>query len=194
MSQTKKKDVREAILAASFRLFSAQGYSDSSIPAIAREAGISTANVYVYFRSKLDILYTLYEPWLKERLDRLDRSLKRVGAPQERLERLLVILWRDLPRENNGFAKNIMQALSTTGGGDDYSPHLRELFQGRVAIWLADCLSVTKAESEVIAGIVLMAFDGFAMNVHLEHGMAFNANAARLFSRMLASASPAAGP
>jgi AcrR family transcriptional regulator len=194
MSQTKKKDVREAILAASFRLFSAQGYSDSSIPAIAREAGISTANVYVYFRSKLDILYTLYEPWLKERLDRLDRSLKRVGAPQERLERLLVILWRDLPRENNGFAKNIMQALSTTGGGDDYSPHLRELFQGRVANWLAGCLSVTKAESDVIAGIVLMAFDGFAMNVHLEHGMAFNANAARLFSRMLASAPPAAGP
>ena len=185
MSQTKKKDVREAILAASFRLFAAQGYSDSSIPAIAREAGISTANVYVYFRSKLDILYTLYEPWLKERLDRLDRSLKRVGSPQERLERLLVILWRDLPRENNGFAKNIMQALSTTRGGDDYSPHLRELFQDRVALWLADCLAVTKAESKVIAGIVLMAFDGFAMNVQLDHGMAFNANAARLFGRML---------
>lgn len=185
MSQTKKKDVREAILAAAFRLFSAQGYSESSIPAIAREAGISTANVYVYFRSKLDILYTLYEPWLKERLDRLDRSLKRVGSPPERLERLLVVLWRELPRENNGFAKNIMQALSTTGGGDDYSPHLRELFQGRVAAWLMDCLSVTKAESDVIAGIVLMAFDGFAMNVHLEHGMAFNANAARLFSRLL---------
>lgn len=185
MSQTKKQDVREAILAASFRLFSEQGYSDTSIPAIAREAGISTANVYVYFRSKLDIIYTLYEPWLKERLERLDRSLKRIASPERRLERLLVILWRELPRENNGFAKNIMQALSTTGGGDDYSPHLRELFQARVAGWLADCLAVTPPDSDVIAGIVLMAFDGFAMNVHLEHGMAFNASAARLFSRML---------
>ena len=64
-----------------------------------------------------------------------------------------------------------MQALSTTGGGDDYSPHLRELFQARVAGWLADCLAVTPPDSDVIAGIVLMAFDGFAMNVHLEHGM-----------------------
>jgi AcrR family transcriptional regulator len=191
MSQTKKQDVREAILAVSFRLFSAQGYSDTSIPAIAREAGISTANVYVYFRSKMDILYTLYEPWLKERLDRLERSLKKIAAPQQRLERLLAILWRDLPRENNGFAKNIMQALSTTGGNDDYSPHLRELFQGRVAVLLAECLSLTRAESRVIAGIVLMAFDGFAMNVHLEHGMAFNASAARLFSRMLVSSQSA---
>lgn len=192
MSQTKKEDVREAILAASFRLFSEQGYSSTSIPAIAREAGISTANVYVYFRSKLDIVYTLYEPWLKERLDRLDRSLKKIKEPEVRLERLLAILWRDLPRENNGFAKNIMQALSTTGGGDDYSPHLRELFQDRVAVWLVDCLSVSQAESEVIAGIVLMAFDGFAMNVHLEHGMAFTAKAAKLFSRMLMSPRPAA--
>ena len=86
-----------------------------------------------------------------------------------------------------------MQALSTTRGGDDYSPHLRELFQDRVALWLADCLAVTKAESKVIAGIVLMAFDGFAMNVQLDHGMAFNANAARLFGRMLGAASSTTG-
>ncbi|SEB01497.1 TetR/AcrR family transcriptional regulator [Variovorax sp. YR216] len=188
MSQRKKEGVREAILAAAFRLFSAQSYIETSIPAIAREAGISTANVYVYFASKLDILYTLYEPWLNERLEKLDRSLKRVASPEARLERLLVALWRDLPHETNGFAKNIMQALSTTGGGDAYSPHLRELFQSRVAKWIESCLSVSAAESDVIAGVVLMAFDGFAMNVHLDHGMACDAKTARLFSRLLAGA------
>lgn len=186
MSQRKKEGVREAILEAAFRLFSAQSYIETSIPAIAREAGISTANVYVYFSSKLDILYTLYEPWLNERLEKLDRSLKRVASPEARLERLLVALWRDLPRETNGFAKNIMQALSTTGGGDAYSPHLRELFQSRVAKWIESCLSVSPAESEIIAGVVLMAFDGFAMNVHLDHGMACDARTARLFSGLLA--------
>ena len=78
---------------------------------------------------------------------------------------------------SNGFANNMMQALSTSGGNDDYSPHLRELFQGRVARWMADCLTVTRrARADIIAGVVLMAFDGFAMNVHLEHGMAFNAD------------------
>jgi len=188
MSQRKKEGVREAILEAAFRLFSAQSYVETSIPAIAREAGISTANVYVYFGSKLDILYTLYEPWLNERLEKLDRSLKRVASPEARLERLLVALWRDLPRETNGFAKNIMQALSTTNGGDAYSPHLRELFQSRVAKWVESCLSVSPAESDVIAGVVLMAFDGFAMNVHLDHGMACDAKTARLFSRLLAGA------
>jgi AcrR family transcriptional regulator len=187
MSQQKKQGVREAILEAAFEQFSARGYSETSIPAIAGAAGISTANVYVYFHSKLDILFTLYEPWLRERLDKLDRSLRRVKDPQSRLQRLLLALWRDLPRETNGFANNVMQALSTSSGNTDYSPRLREMFQGRVAQWVADCLGLDAPRSELIAGVVLMAFDGFAMNVHLAHGMACNAETARVFSAVLSA-------
>ncbi|MEO6270207.1 MAG: TetR/AcrR family transcriptional regulator, partial [Lautropia sp.] len=110
MVQRRKEGVRDAILEAAFKLFSEQGYSETSIPAIARGAGISTANVYVYFDSKIDILFTLYAPWLDERLERLGRSLKRVTDPRIRLRKLLLALWRDLPRESNGFANNVMQA------------------------------------------------------------------------------------
>lgn len=189
MSQRKKAGVREAILQAAFGLFSERGYSDTTIPAIAREAGISTANVYVYFGSKIDILFTLYEPWLRERLDRLDRSLARVSDPQQRLQRLLLAFWRDLPRESNGFANNVMQAVSTSGGGADYSPRLRKLLQGRVALWLRDSIGLASPrEATLVAGVILMAFDGFAINVHLSHGMACNAELARLFARLLRGA------
>lgn len=187
MVQRKKEGVRDAILDAAFRQFSERGYTETSIPAIAREAGVSTANVYVYFNSKIDVLFTLYAPWLDARLDKLERSLRRVADPQERLRRLLLALWRDLPRESNGFANNVMQAVSTSSGSGDYSPHLRELFQGRVARWIQNCLDVTPRESELIAGVVLMAFDGFAMNVRLVHGMACNVEIARLFGRLLAA-------
>jgi AcrR family transcriptional regulator len=187
MVQRKKEGVREAILEAAFRLFSEQGYTETSLPAIAREAGISTANVYVYFNSKIDVLFTLYSPWLEERLDKLERSLRRVADPQERLRRLLLALWRDLPRQSNGFANNVMQAVSSSSGSGDYSPNLREVFQGRVARLIEDCLTVTAHESELIAGVVLMAFDGFAMNVRLVHGMACNDELARLFGRLLAA-------
>ncbi len=185
MSQRKKEGVREAILAAAFDLFSTQGYSVTNIPAIAGAAGISTANVYVYFHSKIHILFTLYEPWLRERLDKLDRSLRRIADPRQRLQRLLLALWRDLPRETNGFANNVMQAVSTSSGNGDYSPHLREMFQGRVAGWVAGCLGLDAPQSERIAGVMLMAFDGFAMNVHLAHGMACDTALARTFSDML---------
>lgn len=187
MAQRKKEGIRDAILATAFRLFAEKGYSDTTIPAIARGAGISTANVYVYFTSKIDILFTLYAPWLEERLEKLGRSLRRVTDPGDRLNKLLLILWRDLPRESNGFANNVIQAVSTSHRNGDYSPRLRQLFQGRVAVWIEDCIDVTPRESELIAGVVLMAFDGFAMNVRLVHGVACNVEIAGLFSRLLAA-------
>jgi len=184
MAQIKKEEVRDAILAAAFKLFREQGYSETSIPAVAREAGISTANVYVYFKSKMELLFTLYEPWLQERLAKIERSLKRIESPQERLQRLLIALWRDLPREDNGFTNNLVQALST-GRSDDYSPTLRKTVQSRVAQWIASSIELTANESEVIAGVLLMAFDGFALNFHLEHGMGCDAETASLFAALL---------
>lgn len=185
MVQRKKDDVRKAILDAAFRLFSKQGYSTTTVPQIAREAGMSTANVYVYFSSKLDMLFTIYGPWLQERLDKLDRVLARIKDPRERLQRLLMTLWRELPRESNGFANNVMQAVSTSGADGDYSPQLREFFQERVAGWVRSCMAIDEREATLVASVMLMAFDGFAMNVRLVHGVACNAQMAELLSRLL---------
>ncbi|MDM0025285.1 TetR/AcrR family transcriptional regulator [Variovorax saccharolyticus] len=187
MVQRKKEGVRDAILEAAFRLFSEQGYSETSIPGIAREAGMSTANVYVYFQSKIDILFQLYSPWLLGRLDKLERAQRRIADPQERLRKLLLTLWRDLPRENNGFTNNVMQAVSTSGNGD-YSPALRQLFQSRVAGWIRECLATSAEESDMLASLALMAFDGFAMNVRLAHSPPCNDDMAQLFSRLFAGA------
>jgi AcrR family transcriptional regulator len=184
MTQRKKEDVRQAILDSAFRLFTEHGYSETSLPAIAREAKISTGNVYIYFASKLEILFSLYDPWLMNFLDRLERSVQRIESRTERLERILQGLWRDLPRESNGFANNLVQALST-GHGDQYDPKLRIAVEQRVAHWIRDCLSVSAKEAETITGVVLMAFDGFAMNYHLAHGAACTASTARLFSEFL---------
>lgn len=188
MAQTKKGDVHEAILAAAFAQFSARGYSETTIPAIAAAAGISTANVYRYFPSKLAILYTLYEPWLVERLDRLGKTLSAIVEPRLRLERLLLALWRDLPRATHGFANNVMQALSSSAQGEPYDPRLRRLFQGRVADWVSGSLGDSVENGRLIAGVALMAFDGFAMNARLAGGTRCDAKTARLIAGMLVAA------
>ena len=139
----------------------------------------------MYFSSKLDVLFTLYAPWLHERMDKLERTLARIRDPQQRLQRLLLVLWRDLPRESNGFANNVMQAVSTSGADGDYSPELREFFQARVAGWVGDCLGLNRKEATMIASVLLMAFDGFAMNVRLVHGVACDARMAELLAQRL---------
>ncbi|WP_342129279.1 TetR/AcrR family transcriptional regulator [Hydrogenophaga sp. OTU3427] len=187
MAQIKKEEVRDAILAASFELFRDKGYNDTSLPTIARAAGISTANVYVYFGSKLEILFTLYAPWIQQRLDQLDRSLARTRSRRARLEKLLLALWRDIPRDDNGFSSNVIQALASTPR-DEYNPLLRELFQGRVSSWLAEFLDMSSREAGHMAGVLLMAFDGFVINVRLAHGVGFNEEMAQMLSRILLGA------
>lgn len=186
MAQIKKEEVRGAILSAAFALFRDQGYNDTSLPAIARAAGISTANVYVYFSSKLEILFTLYAPWLQQRLDLLDRTLARTRSRQARLEKLLLTLWRDIPRDDNGFSSNLIQALASSAR-EDYNPLLRELFQSRVSSWVSEFLQLPPKDAEQMAGILLMAFDGFVINVRLAHGVAFSEESARSLAKLLLS-------
>eukprot|EP01036_Dinobryon_divergens_P048468 gene48468-65021_t len=71
MGQFKKTEVYDAILRSAKALFSENGYVQTSLPRIAAGAGISTANVYVYFKSKVEILYAIYDPWLRARLAQL---------------------------------------------------------------------------------------------------------------------------
>lgn len=138
------------------------------------------------FGSKLEILFTLYAPWLQQRLDQLDRSLARTRSRQARLEKLLLTLWRDIPRDDNGFSSNLIQALASTAR-EDYNPLLRELFQNRVSSWVSEFLQLPAKDAEQMAGILLMAFDGFVINVRLAHGVAFSEESAKSLAKLLLS-------
>ena len=53
------------------------------------------------------------------------------------------------------------------------------------AIWIAGATALSARESKIVAGVALMAFDGFAMNVHLPVGIACDAATAHLMARTL---------
>jgi hypothetical protein len=65
-------DKREAILRAAIRVFAHNGYFNSKVADIAREAGVADGTVYLYFKSKEDILHSIF-----------DRSVEEALAPRE---------------------------------------------------------------------------------------------------------------
>ena len=170
MGQVKKFEVREAILASAYRLFAKKGYHATTLASVAAEAGISTANVYVYFHSKIEILYAIYDPWMRERLERLERELVRVRDPRRRLRKIFRTLWRDIPAEENGFANNIMQAISTAAPGTGYQPTLLRWMEHKLADMVLAALP-PRRRAQVgrarIAHLLVMAFDGFIVYHHL---------------------------
>ncbi len=168
MAQVKKLEIRDAILDSAFALFVENGYAGTTQAQIAAGAGVAPSSLYVYFDSKLDILYAVYEPWLMARLDALEKKLATIDERQGRLESLLYALWRDIPAEDNGFANNLMQAISNLGPDDSYSRDLLENCETRVSALLRACLPPERAsladDRNLLAHVLYMAQDGFAIN------------------------------
>ena len=170
MGQVKKREVREAILAAALSLFSKKGYARTTLAEIARAADLSTANLYVYFRSKLEILYAIYDPWLRQRFVELEIRLSRGKTPRAKLRLLLKTLWRDVPAEKSGFANNIMQAISSATPGDRYRPTLLKWMEEHLERMLRSALPPARRrrfERVRLAHLLVMAFDGFIIYHHL---------------------------
>ena len=170
MGQVKKAEIRAAIQGTALRLFSRKGYARTSLEEIARGAGVSTANVYIYFASKLEILYSIYDPWMRERLDRLAAGLAREPDARRKLRLLLRTLWRDIPAEKNGFANNVMQAISSMTRRDRYKPALLRQMETRLGQMLAESLPPGRRRAlggARIAHLLVMAFDGFIVYQHV---------------------------
>jgi AcrR family transcriptional regulator len=187
LAQVKKTAVREAILAAAWRQFSEHGYNGSTLSRIAKAAGVSTANLYVYFPSKLDILYAIYSPWMRERLTALAQEATQIAEPRDRLRLIIRALWRDIPAAANGFANNLIQALSGVAPEAAYDPGLLLWCETSVAAMIRDALPRRAAavDIETLAHVMFMAFDGFAVNLHLQRGERCTDAAIELFCDFL---------
>lgn len=163
MAQVKKDEIQNKILFAAETLFGDRGYVDTSMSAIAFSAGISKSNIYVYFNSKLEILWAISDPWLRNCFERLEERLDDLHDPKERLRALFLALWYEFPADRNGFANNIMQALSTTSNSDGYSRELLSFCETRFTELLAKSLPSTPIDVRSLSHIAFMAFDGFAI-------------------------------
>ncbi len=76
---------RAEIVRAAVKLFSEQGYYNTTIQSIAREAGISVGLVYQYFREKDDLLFLSLKDVLETYEREIPLALEGVTQPLERL-------------------------------------------------------------------------------------------------------------
>src|SRR5215813_14405803 len=81
-------DKREAILRAAISVFAHNGYFNSKVADIAREAGVADGTVYLYFKSKEDILHSIFDRSVEEALDAARKQIERITDPKEQLRRI----------------------------------------------------------------------------------------------------------
>jgi TetR/AcrR family transcriptional regulator, fatty acid metabolism regulator protein len=81
-------DKRDLILRAAIRVFAERGFFNAQVADVARVAGVAAGTVYLYFRSKDELLVSIFERVMTEALDEGRAALEGVADPIDRLRRL----------------------------------------------------------------------------------------------------------
>ena len=79
---------RDAILRAAIDVFADHGYFNAQVADVARAAGVAAGTVYLYFKSKDDLLVSIFERSMREGLAIGRAAVAGLDDPAERLRRL----------------------------------------------------------------------------------------------------------
>ncbi|MFX1766779.1 TetR/AcrR family transcriptional regulator [Paraburkholderia sp. A1RI-2L] len=194
MAQVKKADVRDAIVAAAFDLFCRKGYTATTMTEIARAAGMTVANLYVYFDSKLLIFYEIYTPWLMQQLETLRDAVRKFPTPRTRLRRVVLGLWGDIPAADYSFANAMIEALASAPRGTPKPNDLLARCEDFVTELIVESLPPEVAHvatNKLLAHVLWMAHDGFAINSRIGDTRDLEAVAALMVDLVLGPEVPA---
>lgn len=196
MVQMKKPEIRAAILESARALFREKGYADATMSGIAHGAKTSPANIYVYFDSKLEILLSVYEPWLRDRLQDLSAKAATISEPASRVRFVLYALWREIPSGDH-FARNVIQAVCSVAAERHEMAALRRWCAAELGEMLCDALPGQRrqaVEATTLGHLVLSTFEGFTMDCDGSATAERVEAAVELFTHMLLGEAHAAGP
>ena len=82
---------RESILRAATRVFARNGYFNSKVADIARAAGVADGTVYLYFKSKEEILHSIFDRNMAEAIAADRKLIDKLRDPREKLRRIATL-------------------------------------------------------------------------------------------------------
>ncbi len=91
--QDKKQATRQKILASAYHLFTQKGYDNTSYTEIAKHAELGYGTIYIYFKTKEDLLVALSSFNLDMRLKQLNDATKSIENPLERALEFVDKMW-----------------------------------------------------------------------------------------------------
>jgi TetR/AcrR family fatty acid metabolism transcriptional regulator len=87
--ESQKQDKRARILEAAVQVFAGRGFFNATVAEIARAAGVADGTIYLYFKSKDDLLLELFEEKMAELFASAQTALAEETSAPARLKRFI---------------------------------------------------------------------------------------------------------
>ena len=156
----KVADKHEKIVQAAIRVFARNGFFNSRIAEIAREANVADGTIYLYFNNKYDILITIFEEEMGKIIAQVKQEIATTDDPREKLERFAQ-LHLSLVEENRDLAEVIQVELRQS------SKFMKEYRNKKFAEYLNIISQIVRQgqaegvfRSDIMPGIFKRAFFG----------------------------------
>jgi len=159
---------REAILRAAIDVFAERGYFNAQVADVARSAGVAAGTVYLYFRSKDDLLISIFERGMKEALAESRQLAANVLDPRERLRRFARMHLERIGRDRNAAVVFQVELRQSTKFMERFSATLLRDYLGMIRDAIADGqrdgLLRADINATVAAKVLFGALDEMATN------------------------------
>jgi TetR/AcrR family fatty acid metabolism transcriptional regulator len=87
--RTQRSERRASILEAAIETFAQRGFHHARVSDVARQAGVADGTIYLYFKSKDDLLISLFEEKMEEIVSRFREEVNRHEHSEQRLRRFI---------------------------------------------------------------------------------------------------------
>ncbi len=87
----KVADKHGRIIQAAIRVFARNGFFNSRIAEIAKEANVADGTIYLYFNNKYDILITIFEEEMGKIIARVKQEIARFDDPRDKLQHFALL-------------------------------------------------------------------------------------------------------
>ncbi len=161
-------DKRGAILRAAITVFARNGYFNSKVADIASEAGVADGTVYLYFKSKEDILHSIFDRSMEEGIAHGRAQLQGVSDPREKLRRIATLHLERLGADRDLAVVFQVELRGSTKFMEEFSAAGFAEYLGllRAAIEEGQRAGVFRADlnAKVVAKVLFGALDEMATN------------------------------
>jgi TetR/AcrR family fatty acid metabolism transcriptional regulator len=163
-----KADKHDAILRAATRVFARHGFFNAQVADVAREAGVAAGTVYLYFRSKDDLLASIFERTMRTAIDEGRAALFGVTDPLARLTAIARLHLDRLGRDRDLAIVFQVELRQSTKHMERFSSTLLREYLGIIRGVIADGQSAGVFRQDVkattVAKILFGALDEMATN------------------------------
>src|SRR5580658_6683014 len=90
-AQARGGDKRERILRAAVKVFAKNGFYDTRVSAVAKAAGVADGTIYLYFKSKDELLLSLFEDRVETLLSYMKSEIPKPPSAPAKLRRIIEI-------------------------------------------------------------------------------------------------------